>query len=194
LFGVQFGNSDFRKFIKDISFQTDGRNDEAKTLIPDVEETVRTLTVRGGLLLETKKPFFGCAIQDKKSIEYEEEVIIRWLIKKNMIGLLKINDINMTALHFCIDTNKDLRIIDIQIANGKVSIYDATEMKLEKAIFISNLISSIYLNYNQEKQNGKLMMGKQLHSLIANDNTMDKILKILPIRISDITSKMSELI
>lgn len=33
LFGVQFANSDFRKFIKDISFQTDGRNDEAKTLI-----------------------------------------------------------------------------------------------------------------------------------------------------------------
>jgi len=33
LFGVQFGNADFRKFIKDISFQTDGRNDEAKTLI-----------------------------------------------------------------------------------------------------------------------------------------------------------------
>jgi DNA adenine methylase len=33
LFGVQFGNTDFRKFIKDISFQTDGRNDEAKTLI-----------------------------------------------------------------------------------------------------------------------------------------------------------------
>ena len=33
LFGVQFANSDFRKFIKDISFQTNGRNDEAKTLI-----------------------------------------------------------------------------------------------------------------------------------------------------------------
>lgn len=33
LFGVQFANCDFRKFIKDISFQTDGRNDEAKTLI-----------------------------------------------------------------------------------------------------------------------------------------------------------------
>lgn len=33
LFGVQFANADFRKFIKDISFQTDGRNDEGKTLI-----------------------------------------------------------------------------------------------------------------------------------------------------------------
>jgi DNA adenine methylase len=33
LFGVQFANSDFRKFIKNISFQDDGRNDEAKTLI-----------------------------------------------------------------------------------------------------------------------------------------------------------------
>lgn len=33
LFGVQFANSDFRKFITNISFQTDGRNDEEKTLI-----------------------------------------------------------------------------------------------------------------------------------------------------------------
>lgn len=33
LFGVQFGNADYKKFITNIRFQTDGRNDEAKTLI-----------------------------------------------------------------------------------------------------------------------------------------------------------------
>jgi len=33
LFGVQFGNTDYKKFLKSISFKPDGRNDEAKTLI-----------------------------------------------------------------------------------------------------------------------------------------------------------------
>ena len=33
LFNCQFANMDFRKFITGVSFQNDGRNDEAKTLI-----------------------------------------------------------------------------------------------------------------------------------------------------------------
>lgn len=88
LLGVQFCNYDFRDFIKNISFNPDGRNDEAKTLIYADPPYISTKNNYSDSFTEKDSIDLFDALQNSKCMfamsEFDNEFILNQAKERNL--------------------------------------------------------------------------------------------------------------